>query len=246
MLEPGQLHHRRLDDAELQRRHLAGDRRAHAELVERYLPLVRSLARRYRNRGEPLDDLVQVASLGLIKALQRWDPQRGFALSTYVVPVVLGELRRHFRDHAWAIKPPRATQELVLAVVAARRRLLENGSAAASAAEIGAAIGRSEDDVRDALTALAARFAQSLDAQVIDGGALDASYADVERALLVDGLLAILDDRARQVLMLAFREDLLQREVAQRVGCSQVHVSRIIRDSLNRMRLHAGVLGFAN
>ena len=239
--------HRRLADVQLQLQQLAGDRGALAELVERYLPLTRSLALRYRNRGESIDDLVQVASVGLVKALQRWDPRRGTPFASYAVPVILGELRRHFRDHTWAVRPPRAMQELVLAVAAARGRLTDDGSSVASVTEIAAAIGRSEDDVRAALAASAARFAESLEAQVIDGGALDPGYAEVERTMLVDSLLGVLDERAREMLHLAFREDLVQREVGERMGVSQMHVSRIIRDSLSRMQLHAGVheLGFA-
>jgi RNA polymerase sigma-B factor len=241
---------RRLDDARLQRRQLGGDHQARRELAERYLPLARSLARRYRNSGEPIDDLVQVACVGLVKALQRWDPDRGTAFGTYAVPTMLGELRRYFRDHTWAVKPPRAKQELALAAGKARDRVSQQRSRAATVAEIAKMLGRSEEDVLDALEAAAAQRAESLDVPLADGdevpsfvdrqGAPDAGYAQVTDSAMLDQLTARLDTRAREVLRLHFHEDLLQREIAERVGCSQMQVSRIVRESINRLRLYAG------
>jgi RNA polymerase sigma-B factor len=240
---------RRMDDARLQRRQLGGDRQARRELAERYLPLARSLARRYRNSGEPIDDLVQVASVGLVKALQRWDPDRGSAFATFAVPTMLGELRRYFRDHTWAVKPPRPKQELALAVGRARDRVSQQRTRAATVAEIARMLERTEEEVLDALEAAAAQHAESLDVPLDDGdegrsrldlrGEPEAGYARVADAAMLDDLTARLDVRAREVLRLHFHEDLLQREIAELVGCSQMHVSRIVRDSLDRLRLYA-------
>jgi RNA polymerase sigma-B factor len=242
---------RRRDDARLQRRQLGGDGQARAELVRRYLPLARSLAWRYRSSGEPIDDLIQVASLGLIKALQRWDPDRGTTLATFAVPTMLGELRRYLRDHTWAVKPPRSKQELALAARRAHDRISQQRSHAATVAEVARLLQRSEEDVLDALEAGAAQRAESLDIQLVDGddgrsfldlqGEPDAGYARVADTSMLDELTARLDVRAREVLRLHFHEDLLQREIAERVGCSQMQVSRIVRDSLNRLRLYAGM-----
>ena len=240
---------RHIEDAELQRRQLGDDRRARAELVERYMPLARSLALRYRNRGEALEDLVQVASVGLLKALQHWDPDRGLAVATYAVPTILGELRRHFRDHTWLVRPPRALQDLALAVYGASGRVAQTAPQADTVSEIARVLGRSQVDVREAMAAIAGRYAASRDLPNADGGEgpqlldlgaePDPGYARVEHAMLLDDLLAALDARARKVVELSYREDLIQREIAERVGCSQMHVSRILRDALNRMRLRA-------
>jgi RNA polymerase sigma-B factor len=240
--------HRRLEDARLQRRQLNGDRQAAAELAERYLPLARRLAFRYRNRGEPIDDLFQVACVGLVNALQRWDPDRGTTFATFAVPTILGELRRHFRDRTWAVKPPRSAQELSLAVGKARDRLWQEGSRAPTVAEIAGLIGSSQEQVLAALEAGAAHSAESLDVPAVEGGdasitALDvlgehdAGYGRVENAMALDQVIATLDEQAREVVRLRFLEDLLQREIAQRLGCSQMQVSRILRDSLRTLGL---------
>jgi RNA polymerase sigma-B factor len=244
---------RRLDDARLQRRQLRGDRQARTMMVERYLPLARSLAWRYRSSSEPTDDLVQVASLGLVKALQRWDPDRGTTFASFAVPTMLGELRRYFRDHTWAVRPPRAKQELALAAAKARERVSQERSHAATVAEIARMLDRTEEDVLDALEAGAAQRAESLDVSLVDGdegpsfidlhGAPDPGYARVADAAMLDDLTARLDVRSREVLRLHVQEDLLQREIADRVGCSQMQVSRILRDSVNRLRLYAGLSG---
>ena len=233
--------HRGLEDEELQRRQLRGDAHARAELVARYLPMAHRLARRYRNRSEPLEDLVQVASLGLMRALQRWDPDRGSALAPYAIPTILGELRRHFRDHTWLVRPPRALQDLALTVYGAQARSTE----ADIVGEIAGVLQRSEDEVREALAAIAGRYATAHVVSQSDGEGRhvprdpDAGYACVEEAMLLDDLLGALDDRAREVVRLTYHEDLVQREIGDRIGCSQMHVSRILRAALNRMRLHA-------
>ena len=244
--------HRRLEDARLQRRHLAGDRRAATELAERYLPLARRLALRYRHRGEPIDDLIQVASVGLVNALQRWDPDRGTTFATFAVPTILGELRRYFRDSTWAVRPPRSAQELSLAVSKARDRLWQEGSRAPTVAEIAGLIGRSQEEVLTGLEAGAAHNAESLDIPVVEGGdetitavdvlgEHDAGYGRVEDAMVLDQVIATLDEPAREVVRLRFLEDLLQRDIAQRLGCSQMQVSRILRDSLSMLGLSPGL-----
>jgi RNA polymerase sigma-B factor len=239
-------------DTELQRRHLQGDREAHAELVARYLPLARSLARRYSSTGEPVEDLIQVASLGLIHALQRWDPERGVAFSSFAVPTILGQLRRYFRENTWAVRPPRGTQELAVAVLKARDRLARERPGTPTVAEIARAVRRSREDVLGALQAVAARRAESLEAPVVGDddqpatsldrlGATEAGYDRVDDALFLEELTALLDERAREVLRLRFAEDMLQRDIAVRVGCSQMHVSRILADSLDKLRLVAAL-----
>jgi RNA polymerase sigma-B factor len=239
--------YRELEDAELQRLQLRGDVGAREELVARYLPLAHRLARRYRNRSEPLDDLVQVAAVGLMKSVRHWDPDRGSALATYAVPTVLGELRRHFRDHTWLVRPPRALQDLALAVYGVQARSAEAGPQADTAGEIARVLKRSEDEVREAIGAIAGRYAASDVMTTIDGegsatqrdlgGDVDAGFARVDDAMLLQDLRGDLDDRAREVVRLRYDEDLVQREIAERIGCSQMHVSRILRDALDRMRL---------
>jgi RNA polymerase sigma-B factor len=237
---------RQLEDARLQRRQLSGDPRARAELVERYLPLARRLALRYRNSGEPVDDLVQVASLGLIKALQRWDPDRGTAFSSFAVPTILGELRRYFRDSTWAVKPPRSAQELAFSVSKTRDRMWQDGSGPPTVAQIAGALGRSQEEVLCALEAAAAHRAESLDEPILEAGDetisrrdvighAEPGYRRVEDAMVLDELISTLDEHSREVVRLRFREDLLQREIAQLLGCSQMQVSRVLRESLRRL-----------
>jgi RNA polymerase sigma-B factor len=228
---------RRLDDRRLQRRQLRGDRNARAEMVERYLPLARGLAFRYRHGGEPVDDLIQVASVGLLKALQRWDPERGTAFSSFAVPTIVGELRRYLRDFTWAVKPPRATQELALLAAKARERVWNEHARPATVAEIAEALGRSHEDVSDALEAAGARRSEPLD----ELGGPDVDFGRVLDAVTIGALTAVLDERAREVVRLRFSEDLVQRDIAERVGCSQMQVSRILRDALKTMQRHAGL-----
>jgi len=202
------------------------------------------LASRYRKGNEPFDDLVQVASLGLVKALERWDPDRGTAFSTFAVPTILGELRRCFRDSTWAVRPPRGPQELAQQVAQARDRLWQELGRAPAQGEVAVALGRSDEEVLDGLEAGAAQYADSLDAPLADQegasatrleqlGASDPGYANVEARAMVDELASVLDTRARLVLRLRFREGLLQREIADRVGCSAdaclAHPARLAR-----------------
>jgi RNA polymerase sigma-B factor len=239
----------RCDDRELIRRHRAGDRRARETLIVRYLPLARRLALRYHRSTLPLEDLVQVASLGLVKAVDRWDPDRGLAFSTFAVPTVLGDLRRYFRDTTWAVRPPRDVQELALAVEGARARLTARLGREPTARDFAAHLMRSPEDVADALQAVDRRFAGSFDAPVLDEadepgtvgelqGHDDPGYRRVEAGATVEQLLAILDRRAREIVRLRFADDLMQREIGDRLGLTQMHVSRILRASLTRLEAY--------
>jgi RNA polymerase sigma-B factor len=210
------------------------------------MPLARSLALRYRRASEPLDDLVQVASVGLVKAVDRWDPGRGLAFSSYAVPTILGEIRRYFRDATWDIRPARDLQELCLAVEEAREKLWGRLGRQPTVADLAERLDRSPEEIVEALHASECRSARSLDAPVHEEegdsasagdllGDEDAGYERVEAGITIERLTGILDTRAREILRLRFKEDLLQSEIAERVGCSQMHVSRIIRSSLERL-----------
>jgi RNA polymerase sigma-B factor len=237
---------RQREDQLLMQQHRTGDAHAREVLIERYMPLARSLALRYRRASEPLDDLVQVASVGLVKAVDRWDPGRGLAFSSYAVPTILGELRRYFRDATWDVRPARDLQELCLAVEGARETLWAELGRSPTVADLAERLGRAPEDVVEALQATEGRSVRSLDAPVHDEeegsasagdliGADDVEYDRVEAGVTIEYLAGILDDRAREILRLRFKEDLLQSEIAERVGCSQMHVSRIIRSSLERL-----------
>ena len=230
-------------------RRAAGDEGARNELIERFLPLARSLARRYEQSVEPLDDLMQVASMGLVKAVDRYEPGRGCAFSSYAVPTIVGELKRHFRDRTWTVRPPRALQELTLRVDAAAARLSQQLDRAPTVSELAAEVGTGDEDVMDALQARTARGALSLHAPVGGPdeqvelqdtiGAGDDGYARAETRALLDSLMAGLSPRARVVLRLRFEQDLTQAEIGALLGVSQMQISRIIRQSLVRLRLIA-------
>jgi RNA polymerase sigma-B factor len=223
-----------------------GDGRAREEFIERYMPLARSLALRYRRASEPLDDLIQVASVGLVKAVDRWDAGRGLAFSSYAVPTILGELRRYFRDSTWDVRPARDLQELCLAVEEAREKLWGRLGRSPTVADLAERLDRSPEEIIEALQATEGRSVRSLDAPVHDEeydsasagdliGSDDAEFERVEAGVTLERLTGILDERAQEILRLRFQEDLLQSEIADRVGCSQMHVSRIIRASLEKL-----------
>jgi len=210
------------------------------------MPLARSLALRYRRAAEPLDDLIQVASIGLVKAVDRWDPDRGLAFSSYAVPTILGELRRYFRDSTWDVRPARDVQELCLAVEEARDELWLELGRSPTVSDLAERVGRTPEEVMEALQASDGRSLRSLDAPVHEEegdsasagdliGSADPEYERVEAGATLEQLTSILDDRAREILRLRFEEDMLQSEIAARVGCSQMHVSRILRSSLERL-----------
>jgi RNA polymerase sigma-B factor len=226
---------------------LAGDERE--RLILAHLPLVRSLARRYANRGEPLDDLIQVGTLGLIKAIDRFDPERGKELAAFAAPTILGEIRRHFRDRAWGVHVPRPLQEAHAAVTQAVEGLTTRLGRSPSVSEISAETGLDEEAVLDAAAAGGAYRPVSLstprpgadeEADPPEPGEPDPGYAVADgRAILAKGMRA-LPARERLILQLRFREDLTQSEIAARVGISQMHVSRLIQRALEQLRREAG------
>jgi RNA polymerase sigma-B factor len=223
-------------------------------MIERYIPLADKLARRYRHTSEPLEDLVQVARLGLVKAVDRWDPHRGVAFSTFAVPTIAGELRRYFRDRTWTVRPPRDLQELYLDVQRVREGLFHELRREPTAGDVAAELGRPVDDVLEALEAGDAHSPRSLDSPVRNDDGEGQTWServpeprdDVGRtvdATSLSQLGAVLDDRDWEVVRLRFQEDLMQREIGERVGCSQMHVSRILRDAIARLRAAADEAG---
>jgi RNA polymerase sigma-B factor len=229
------------------RYHESGDPVAREQLVERFLPLARQLARRYQRGGEQLDDLVQVASLGLLKAIDRFDPARETAFSSFAVPTILGELKRHFRDKGWAVRVPRDLQEMAVRVDRVADEMGREIGRAPTPGEIAERTGSSLEQVLEAREASAAYRAVSLDRprseEDEDGdsyadafGAEDPGYGLAEDSATVDSLMRVLSEREREVLRLRFEEDLTQSEIGQRVGVSQMHVSRLIRQSIARLR----------
>jgi len=222
-----------------------GDRAAQEALVNRFLPLARQLARRYARSSEPLEDLVQVASLGLLKAIDRFDPTRATAFSSFAVPTILGELKRHFRDKGWALRVPRDLQELALRVERVSDDLESVLGRAPTSDEIARRIGVSTERVLDAREASAAYRADSLDRPRDDAeagdlvdviGVEDPGYHLADEAATVERLMSVLSDRDREVLRLRFAEDLTQSEIGARLGVSQMHISRLIRDAVGQLR----------
>jgi RNA polymerase sigma-B factor len=217
--------------------------------VERFLPLARSLALRYQRSGEPLDDLLQVASLGLIKAIDGFDQDRGIAFAAYAVPTILGEIKRYFRDRTWAVHVPSHLQELTLRVDRAVGELAEQLHRQPSVAEIVMAVGADEEAVLEALQAGGAYRARSFDEP--SGGGEDAvtlgesigvhehGFAHVEAHATFTALLGVVTSREREVLRMRFEHDMTQAEIAAEIGASQMHVSRIIRGALSRIRVTA-------
>src|SRR3954453_5252566 len=239
---------RRLGDERLLvRYHNGGNLEARDELVVRFMPLARQLAARYRHAGEPLEDLVQVACVGLIKAVDRYDPDRGSGFTRYAVPTMLGEIKRHFRDKGWSVHVPRATQELVLKVAEALGQLPSKLGRSPTPRDIAAAVSAPVEDVLEAMEAATAYEAVSLDAPrpgtvEEESWALAESLPEAEHGYeLVEigetlrGTLEALPARERLILRLRFEEDLTQAEIAERVGVSQMHVSRLLRRSLDRL-----------
>jgi RNA polymerase sigma-B factor len=214
-------------------------------LIERNLPLARALAHRYRHGPEAMEDLIQVAALGLVKAADRWDPDRGFAFSSFAVPTILGELRRHFRDATWDVRPPRGLQERCLSIERATNRLARDGREP-TIAELAEHLGWSVHDVAEGLQAIECRKLPSLDAPAgaVENGTMalgdtvgrdEAGYARAESQDAFERLIGGFDNRARTTLRLRFERDLRQWEIAPRIGCSQMQVSRIIGRSLEAL-----------
>jgi RNA polymerase sigma-B factor len=218
------------------------------ELVERFMPLARRLASRYAGGAEPFDDLVQVASVGLVKAIDRFDPERGTAFSTFAVPTILGELKRHFRDRGWSVHVPRDVQERILKVERAMADLPAKLGRAPTVQDIGKRIEATDEEVLEAMHAAQGHHAVSLDATSTMGdgdepgplrdriGAEDLSFETVEYGEAIAPVLQEISERDRKVLHLRFVEDMTQSEIAERVGVSQMHVSRILRATIEKLR----------
>jgi RNA polymerase sigma-B factor len=232
----------------LRRYHLQRDPADRDELVMRFLPLARHLARRYAT-GPELEDLDQVACIGLIKAVDRFDPGRGIAFSSFAVPTILGELKRYFRDHGWSVRVPRDVQDLVRRVERAAERLTAELGRSPTIEELAASCGATSEQVLEARGTATAHRAISLDGLVHEDddegparlvGHEDAGYSTAEQSADLERLLSTLSDRERTVLRLRFQEDLVQREIAERVGLSQMQVSRVIANAIRRLQEEHG------
>ena len=212
-------------------------------IVERYTGLAVALARRFDNRGEPLDDLIQVANLALVGAVERFDPEQGAAFSSFATPTILGELKRHFRDKTWSVKVPRGVKELHLRVAPAVAELHAALGRAPTVPELAAHLGSAEDDVIEAMEAGAAYKPSALTTTDSDGersderllSEYDPEFGHVEARMTVRRLMEKLPERERTIVYLRYFEDLTQSEIADRVGVSQVHVSRLLREALERL-----------
>jgi len=225
--------------------HERGDATAREELVNRHLPLVKSLARRYAGRGEALEDIEQVGAIGLIKAIDRYELSREVALTTYATPNVVGEIKRHFRDKGWAIRVPRALQELNGKMGPTIEALTSRLGRSPSIAEIAAEFETSPEQVLEAMEAGSAYAPVSLSAGPTSEGELDPleTIGDVDEEFdrtddrtSLEPALAALPDREQEILRMRFEDGLTQTQIAEQVGISQMHVSRLIRRSLERMR----------
>jgi RNA polymerase sigma-B factor len=239
----------RTDMAEFERYRRTSDAALREALVRRFLPLARHLAARYAGRGER-EDLEQVAAVALLKAIDRYDPARGMAFSSFAVPTILGELRRYFRDLGWAVRPPRELQELSLRVARAGEELTGRLGRSPTAAELAERCDTSVEHVLEALATRSAHRPESLDRPRYDdedsetagerlGAREDPELARAEAAVVVDDLMKVLSERERTILRLRFHEELTQAEIGARMGCSQMHVSRLIRRAIERLHAHA-------
>jgi len=235
-----------------------GDPHARAELVERFMPLARSLARRYESSGEPMEDLVQVASMALVKAIDRFDTSRGHAFTSFAVPTIVGELKRYFRDRTWAVRPPRELQELIMRTDRIATKLSQDLDRAPTVAELAEATGTDEEHILEALQARTGRGALSMhapqsrepEAATLEDsmGTDDDGYDQAESREMLERLCVGLSQRARDVLRMRFEEDLTQAEIGERLGVSQMQVSRIIRQTivhLNNVAEHRQLLASA-
>ncbi|MFI1568081.1 RNA polymerase sigma factor SigF [Streptomyces sp. NPDC020490] len=215
------------------------------QLVRMHLPLVEHLARRFRNRGEPLDDLTQVATIGLIKSVDRFDPDRGVEFSTYATPTVVGEIKRHFRDKGWAVRVPRRLQELRLALTTATAELSQQHGRSPTVHELAEKLAISEEEVLEGLESANAYSTLSLDVPDTDDespavadtlGAEDEALEGVEYRESLKPLLEDLPPREKRILLLRFFGNMTQSQIAQEVGISQMHVSRLLARTLAQLR----------
>ena len=220
--------------------------RAREGLVHLHLPLVHHCARRFRNRGEPFDDLVQVGTIGLLKSIDRFETERGVEFSTYATPTIIGEIKRYFRDKGWAIRVPRRLQELRMQITAATADLTQSLGRSPTARELAGAIGCSVEEIVEGLESGNAYATLSLDAtdDHEDGGAsmLDAIGVDdgnlehVEIRESLKPLLDVLEPREKRILLLRFFKNMTQSQIAEEIGISQMHVSRLLTRTLTQLR----------
>jgi len=228
----------------LRRYHVGGDPAARDELAQEMLPLARALAGRYAGRGEPLDDLVQVACIGIMKAIDGFDLSREVRFSSYATPTVLGEIKRYFRDKTWAMRVPRGMQELQLEIARARDKLTHELGRSPTVQELAVAVDHPFEEVLQTIQSQEARRTRSLDEPTGEDmtladsvGGTDPDLARAEIRVLLQDAFGVLSDRDQEVLRLRFEEDLTQTEISARIGVSQMQVSRLIRQSLARLRM---------
>ena len=240
------------DKVLLRRYHEEGDLSAREQLIEQYLSLVRSLARRYAYRGEQLEDLVQIGAIGLIKAIDRFDVNRGVELTTYATPNIIGEIKRHFRDRGWSVRVPRGLQELNIQLSRLLEELTVQLGRSPTIPELAKAAGVTDEEVLEALESGRAYTSLSLSvgASSDEEGELDPleslgteepRYEISEHLAMLAPGFRVLDERERKILHLRFFEGLTQSQIAQQVGISQMHVSRLIRRSLEKIRAEIAV-----
>ncbi len=220
-----------------------------SKAIEAWLPLARHLAHRYTGRGEPNDDLVQTATIGLIKAIDRFDPSFGVDFAGFAIPTIVGEIKRHFRDRTWSIRVPRRLQELRLAITAANANLTHTLGRLPTVSDIAAHLNVTEEEVLEGLEGARAYNATSLSTPVGPDGSVELSdtlggedhgFALTELRIALGPAMAVLDERERTILTLRFYGNLTQQEIADQVGISQMHVSRLITKALLKLRGHLG------
>jgi RNA polymerase sigma-B factor len=222
------------------------DPRLREQIVERFLPLSRSLARRFASGGEPLEDLEQVAALALVKAVDGYDPERGTAFSSYAVPCIAGAIKRHFRDCGWSVRVPRELQERAMLVHSLETELSSSMGESPTVAELAAAASLPAEDVLEARAAYRALHASSLDAgtQDADGeapslldtlGTVEEGYGSALDHAALDSLLGELEERDRAIIQLYYREELTQSQIGERLGYSQMHISRLLRRAVDEL-----------
>jgi len=215
--------------------------------IEAWLPLARHLANRYSGRGEPTDDLIQTATVGLIKAVDKFDPDRGVDFAGYAIPTIIGEIKRHFRDRTWSVRVPRRLQELRLAITEANSTLTHSLGRSPTVADIATHLAITEEDVLEGLEGARAYNATSLSTPIsADGstelgdtlGDTDHEYELAETRVALGPALATLDEREQKILTLRFYGNLTQSQIADQIGISQMHVSRLLTKALTKLRGH--------